>query len=337
MDTTTKIELQDILDLLPKRVSLSEIDYQDTLEDHEAELQAAIDSQSWEPLDDLTNEWFWENEDASIDYYKKDLIDDLQRVYDLDEDEAQELIDSHEDEIRDVLYERNDSTPLDDLLRNTSNPVAFYDTGLFIDTESWTWDRATLRYWRERVKRRLHIISKEHKFDRDIELMLEQASYGGRLVVYFRLDTSEFGKFLSLSQWRAIKFTDPMIAVIDTYNGSGDHTYLDGHSFAIRLSKDNITLDKTIRYSYTYSVCGMSSSWCDCTEYELTNTERYVHWGVHSTMSAERKREAQYNKTFKAGGCTSGDHDVRRHRDTYYDNNFPCGTHCPHCGEFWID
>lgn len=45
----------------------------------------------------------------------------------------------------------------------------------------------------------------------------------------------------------------------------------------------------------------------------------------------------EYDRVYKAGGCTLGDTDMRRHRDVYYRNVFPCGSVCPHCGQFWGD
>ena len=56
-----------------------------------------------------------------------------------------------------------------------------------------------------------------------------------------------------------------------------------------------------------------------------------------SKISEDRKRKAEYDAAFKAGGCTPGDMDITRHRDVYYDNTFPCGMRCPHCGTFWVD
>ena len=47
--------------------------------------------------------------------------------------------------------------------------------------------------------------------------------------------------------------------------------------------------------------------------------------------------DAKCDAVFKTGGCTAGDMDMNRHRNTYYLNEFPCGTHCPHCHTFWID
>ena len=56
-----------------------------------------------------------------------------------------------------------------------------------------------------------------------------------------------------------------------------------------------------------------------------------------SRVKIQMEQEEKYNEIFRAGGCTYGDMNMSRHRDVYYDNNFPCGNHCPHCGTFWID
>ena len=56
-----------------------------------------------------------------------------------------------------------------------------------------------------------------------------------------------------------------------------------------------------------------------------------------SKNAARNAQDAEYKRIFKAGGCSAGDMDINRHRGVYYDNNFPCGNRCPHCGTFWID
>lgn len=41
------------------------------------------------------------------------------------------------------------------------------------------------------------------------------------------------------------------------------------------------------------------------------------------------RKEALYEKAFREGGCTFGDMNYRRHRDTFYINTFLCGNKCP--------
>ena len=80
----------------------------------------------------------------------------------------------------------------------------------------------------------------------------------------------------------------------------------------------------------------MLNSWCDSTRWE-TGMKPLKSTMRKSRMSEHQKQEALYEKRFREGGCTLGDMNHKRHRNTYYINSFPCGTKCPHCGTFWID
>ena len=87
---------------------------------------------------------------------------------------------------------------------------------------------------------------------------------------------------------------------------------------------------------YLDEICGMLNSWCDSTRWE-TGMKPLKSTMRKSRMSEHQKQEALYEKRFREGGCTLGDMNHKRHRNTYYINSFPCGTKCPHCGTFWID
>ena len=78
------------------------------------------------------------------------------------------------------------------------------------------------------------------------------------------------------------------------------------------------------------------NSWCDSTWWK-TGMKPLKSTMRKSRMSEHQKQEALYEKRFREGGCTLGDMNHKRHKNTYYINSFPCGTKCPHCGTFWID
>lgn len=180
------------------------------------------------------------------------------------------------------------------------------------------------------------------KYDARIEMMIRQASYGGQLVIYFREsidcligDYDENGKQFEPT---TIKFTSPVIAIIDTSGGSGDDCWLEGHEVSMPLVRNNLFVCKCVKYSYTYEVCGMVSDWCDST---------VVHWSEKplktkstiepSNLNDAMERQAALDQIYKAGGCTSGDMNITRHRDVKYINDFPCGNKCTKCGTFWVD
>jgi hypothetical protein len=320
-----------ILNLFPKHIELVYVDYRDTLDGSEDKIQSAIQKQEWSELDDcILDDWLWESQDNSIDCLLKELNSDIQREFNVDEDRADEFIENHREELQEYLQEHDESTVMNDLLKNTSDLVMFYDTGEYIEE---CLDEEELNKTIKFVKKILKIKSTELQYDHKLSVMIEQASYGGRLVVYFNGDIN---RLMNLQNKNVITFENANIAIIDTMNGSGYNCQLDGYKFSLSFSPENIFLDKTIKYNYTYAVCSMSSSWCDDTNYSFS-TKKIKATNKISTLNAELNNELELNKKFKAGKCTFGDMDMNRHKNTVYINDFPCGTHCKDCGTFWID
>ena len=151
--------------------------------------------------------------------------------------------------------------------------------------------------------------------------MLRQASYGGSLVIYFYDDVSDF---IETTQ-NTITFRNPVIAIIDTINGSGDHCNL-GKVGEIEMpfSRERIRLCKTIKYSYTFSVCGMYSDWCEDTIVGLKDTV-ITKALDESALSLKLQKDAKYREVFKSGSCSFGDVDFSRHRNVIYRNDYPAG------------
>ena len=336
MQTDLVIPYEQVRELLPKSVELVYVDYRDSLDDHEDIIQEAVHKQDISVLGEQVWEWYIENEDYGMDYVLKELKSDLMSKFDIDEDETDNILDEYQDRLRDDIHDRDESDTLHDLFRNTRDFVCFYDTGYEVPSDSWAWSEEDLKDEVEAVKTHLKI--ETDKYDNDIDLMIRQASYGGRLVIYFTMDEHYFMSQVDVQgdKPNTITFEDPMVAVIDTYNGSGDHTDLPKHKFSMAFDPENVYLDKTIKYSYTYRVCGMYPDWCECTGVKLSRVENPEEVNK-SSLAAEISVEQLYIQAYKAGGCTFSDMDINRHRGVFYKNEFPCGQHCPHCGTFWID
>lgn len=328
----TTPSLEDILKLLPKTTSLYHVDYRDDLIGSLDKVQECISNQNWEALDDIIFDWDdWE----SVKYYLTELRDDIEREYDVDEDTAQAWIDEYDDYIRDAIRDRDDSTPLDDLFRNTNDQDVFYDTGYEVESESWCWDEKRMRQELRDIKKHLGMKVRDTTHDKDMEMMLRQASYGGRLVIYFESDMKEL--ICIDSKFNAIVFRDFTLAVINNGNGSGDHCELSGAKVVLPLNTENFFIDRCTSYSYAHDVCGMCKGWCSGTHFEFVTLKTVKGEITTSTMNSYMKREAKLDKVYKAGGCTAGDMKFSRHRNTIYVNDFPCGHRCQSCGTFWID
>ena len=329
METQKKISLEQVVELLPSRVSLIYVDYNDSLDGHEEKIQECIHKRNFDSLVELVDDSFMEAEWAGLDYVLKELKDDIERAFDIED--AQYILDDYEDEIRDAIYDRCDDDTVGDLLRNTGSIIAHYDTGYEVPGDSWSWSEAQVRL--ERIKIKKHLSIHHSDFDDDMDMMIRQASYGGQVLVYFKMDPKDF---IDIEDGiKSIEFSDAWIGIVDHCNGSGDVMHLPKHTFTLPYNQENVFLEKTIKYNWTYSIAGMVSNWCDDTVYNFHTEE--VGEIERSRANDLLEKEKQYNATFKAGGCTPGDMDIRRHRNVVYSNDFPCGNRCKDCGTFWID
>jgi flagellar biosynthesis chaperone FliJ len=325
METNQEIKFEQIIGLLDKKYYLYYVDYRDTLENSLDKVQEAIHGKH-EAIDDMFMDWdTFEAEKEILNQLKGKMTDE----FEIDDNEADKLIEKYEDDIKDEIRNRDESTPLKDIIRNTRDQVFFYDTGMHID--DYTNDL------KERIKdckRALKIAIKNKDHDKWLSDMCCNASYGGRLVVYFKdsLDT-----WMNIPEdMNVIRFYNEVtVAIVNNGNGSGGDTSII-HSFNLPFNRENLFLCRTVKYSYTYDVCGMSSDWCQKTNAELLK-KKTKKKAEKSTVNDHIEKEKRLNETYKNGGCTSGDMNISRHRRTEYINNFPCGTLCHDCNTFWID
>lgn len=353
-ETTIKITLDEVIKLLDKKYDLVYVDYRDSLDDSLEQIQKAIQKQDWEPLDECINDdWMSDQRYDSAMQIIEDLKDEIISAFDIedtDDQTAEEIVDEwledsdpedkyhtdNKDLLRYEIEERDESTPLDDLLRNTSDPVFFYDLGVDIE-EAW-YDGDLSKEMFRTVKKALGIKMRDKTWDADLELMLAQASYGGRLVIYFRMPITDWLFFRNRDEVTpdTVTFEDPIVAIIDNGNGSGDHTGLPGLTLKVPLDFTRVFIDKCTHYSYVYEVCGLVGSFADCTNVKFSKTNTRKKLG-RSTLGDEMDIQEKYEAVYKAGGCTAGDMKMSRHRNTVYINQYPCGTHCKDCGTFWVD
>jgi hypothetical protein len=327
-------ELKKVLELLPACISLCDVNYNDNLNDRIDLLQSCVMENSQDKLYEFVDTAFTDSEEESIQQYMKELQDEVSGKFGLGKDEACQLVEKYEDNIRDVLCERNDSTPVDDLLENTRKFSLFIDTGLAIDDNSYRWTRSEETGWLKKIKRKLKINTSQ--WDKEICSMLQEASYGGQLVIYFydRMDSLITD---NEKDWESLSFTNPVIAIINTNEGAGGDARLEGHTFSMPFVRANLFIDKYFKYNYVSAVCGMDQDWCGDSKAVFSYGKLKGKKSTVSPLAGQALKDRKYAETYRNGGCTLGDMDINRHRDVYYENNYPCGSKCPHCGIFWID
>lgn len=325
---------QSILNLLDKEYELYYVNYDDDLYENLDILQRCLLEGSPEPLDDKVWEWFLDD-DYGMNYALEELAKSISDQFDVDLERAKEFIECHSDELRYEIEGRDTSDPEKDLLRHTRQLSIFYETGIELYGMTWGATEEEQNDSRKALKRVLGIKIRDKTWDKHISRLFADAYYGGKLVIYFLADADELMDIVN-SNYNQITFKDPMVAIIDNSGGSGNHEEFTGLTIKLPFAPQMLFVDETVHYSYTREVCGLVGDWCSCTEWQLSKTKKKVNIEPGSTAEY-MKEEARKDKVFKEGGCTPGDMDMRRHRDTYYLNEFPCGTHCPHCHTFWID
>jgi hypothetical protein len=270
MNKIEKIEAKDIIALLDKDYELIFMDYDSNLDENLDKVQDSIQNQNWEALDGLYEDWdLWEAKNTQIDWIMKNsLKDDVKNEFEIEDDEAEELIEKFQEEIQYAIEDRDGSDFLKDLIRHTSDPVCWYPTGYEVEEQTWNLNEKEFAQYVKEIKRVLKIKLSETKFDKKISELLANATYGGRLVVFF---SGDIDNLLSIEKngFKRIRFDGAEIALIDNFNGSGHNVYIN-HKFSLPLNPEEIRLDKCTHYSYTYEVCGMSSNWCNATNYNLT-------------------------------------------------------------------
>lgn len=311
---------------IPKSVSLYYVDYRENLDKHE-ELQArCIRQNNLIPLTEKVSEWYLEQE-------MENLIEALDGIKEkMEQDGKYREYKKHAEEIKDLLYERNDTDPVDGLIRNSSVTNLFYSLGVEIcDSDARRESEAMPCH---RIRRALRL--KKGQYDDRILELVQNAPYGGELRIYFNAMFHKLVTNDDANDFRSIRFHgDVVIAIADSRNGSGYDITLP-IDITLPFRRDNLYVDSQIHYSYASEICGMCNDWCDSTKWEIGM--KPVKATIRkSNMAEHQKQEAGYEKTFREGKCTFGDMNYKRHRNTFYINSFPCGSKCPHCGTFWID
>lgn len=324
-----KKKIQEIIDkYVPEEFYLGYVDCNDNLDEYTDLLQESIKNNSLNSLKETCYEWYDEEAAEEIHHIISDIEEKMK--------EDGLSIDPYEEYIREEIWNRNMSDPVKELLNNTSEIIMFYSTGEEIP-DMYGADDEEEKECLSKIKEVLEI--KDDKYDEKITDMMYQAS-GGELRIYFTRNLEDMISCKmennEVKDFTTIRFSGRIaVAIVDSMNGSGDHCFVKTE-VTLPFKRSNLFVDKQVKYSYTYEICGMVSDWCDDTEvkfgYEETKKE------IEESKSSEWvEKQKKYDETFMAGGCTFGDMNITRHRDVYYRNEYPAGNKCPHCGTFWID
>lgn len=218
---------------LPRKLDLVYIDYRDELTDKQcAQIVAGEKDEVYESIDECFRDSEWEGVKFALE---EALPDDEEREALRDSDDFATF--------QEACYERNDSTPYADLLRNTSKQlVRFYirtrkGERIAMESDSWRWD--TQKTERE-AKRLCAATGLDWKTNRDNFLeLVTNATYGGVLCVIAYVDMDDIDRIVNYCQHHELArikltFKNPFILAHDSWNGSGHDVQVHG-DVAIRF------------------------------------------------------------------------------------------------------
>ncbi len=320
---------------LPDYVSLYNISYDDNLHDSRDGIKLisnCLEKNNLYPLSETIFDW-WEYPEG---YY----LDEMQKSMEADGIEWNE---EWVDDIREALWYKDESTPIDDLLRNTGSVNMFYSLNVEIDgwheaifATPWRGDSEAMAAYK---MRRALKIQKGTKAAKQIATIVANASYGGDVRIYFNAHLKDMlsTEYEVAADFKSIHFKGTfVVALYNSLEGAGyfEEIELD---LSIPFDRDNLSLSETDRYNIE-ECFGMAYDWLRDTNAPKMSHEKVGKKPKKSSKNAQmRNQEAEYERIFNSGKCSLGDTNYKRHRDVYYSNDFPCGSHCPHCGQFWVD
>lgn len=294
---------------VPPSVSLYHVDYREDLDKHENLQEQCIRKNNLDAIREAVFDWYMEQERENL----TQTIDEIEKK--MSEDGRYEEFKEHAEEISDLIYERNDTDPTEDLIRHSTVTNFFYSLGVEIDGYNANGNTRGESEAMACYKIRRALKLKKGQYDDEILELVQNASYGGELRIYFN---AMFNKLLTHNQesdFCTIRFHgDVVVAIADSRNGSGYDITLP-IDIILPFKRGNLFVDSQVHYSYADEICGMSNDWCDSTKWE-TGMKPSKGSILTSKMTEHQSQEAAYEKTFHAGRCTFG--DIKRSNKLVY-------------------
>lgn len=336
MGQQTEITKEVWRNYMPDYIDLYYVGYGQNLNDSHELLQECVQKNCLQPLTERVYDW-WDNpEGYYLDEIKEKMTED--GLYD-------EFV-LHEDEMKDYLWENDESTPVENLLINTSKQTFFYSLGIELD-HGWheafltkPWQNQSCAQSACRIRQAFGIKKDAPEADKILELC-EESTYGGELRIYFKANVQDMisgdpwtdGK--DKKDWQTIKFKGRFIAAVwDNTNGAGYEVELDLDK-EFPFIRENLQVSDVAEQYDIESACGMCGDWLRNCGTPSFSFEKKKSGSVK--ISKAIAQEQEFQRLFAEGKCSPLDNNSGRHRDVYYRNDFPCGMYCPHCGKIWYD
>lgn len=171
--------ISQITEFLPRYVCLFYVDYRDSLDEHEDIRRNVSGPTAWKVcMKRVSNGMKARNRRIWRNIWTRHAEIWRKRV-------CPDCLKNTRNRSRDLIYERNDSNPAKDLIRNSCDTNLFYSLGVEIDGYSTgcpeRGESVSMACYKVRRALRLP----KGKFDGPVKELVENASYGGELRIYF--------------------------------------------------------------------------------------------------------------------------------------------------------
>lgn len=294
----------------------------------------------WYLSEDVTMNW-----DSDFTWIVRQAEEAIAESFDLTEDVH--------DEIVDLIYEHCSNDPMKQLLHNTNAQNIVHVLGDLDDVElpnevedSEDYGEYDLYTFRAGILlgRTLEDMIAMFKSDEDwsnsewrkyYSIYNEAFGYT-KLCVAYKMDADDIPNIhTSFSNGDKVKLRNWDVGIINNSEWSG---WMDTNKFLVdpvfTFDINQCYHDKSMgRYAYYDDVC-----WGEAEHGQIVAIERIaVPLVTEDPLAHTRALEAEYELAYKNWWCTFGDTKYNRHRNSKYINEYPCGTHCMDCWQFWID
>lgn len=120
MNTKKEIDMNMVTGLMNEKYSLIYVDYRDSFDNSLDTIAKCIEVKNRDALYEKVDEWYDNYMEESVSDIMENLKKGLAHMG-YKKWEAEKFFEENEEEIRNIIYSRNDSDPLADLLRNTDD------------------------------------------------------------------------------------------------------------------------------------------------------------------------------------------------------------------------
>ena len=222
----------------------------------------------------------------------------------------------------------------------------FYDLNHWYG-ETWNWSNSTYGVAIKEICDALSLDYHSKSVRDSLFELLANASGGGYLRIYFNASLwdmisgdanhCKYGRNeKDKTDFKSIKFNGNFfVAIYNPHEGSGHWVDME-LDCQLQFNRENLRVSKSEHYNLEECFGTYQNYGCD--EVEFLFDEPKIKVDANEEISRNFDKQAEYDKAYKAGGCTCGDIDFKRHQNVEYKNIPPyAGWYCSHCGMYWPD